>query len=94
MSPIPSHDEPYPFDWGALVPRLVHPLKVVIVEALSYIDEPLSASDLRLVFGEQYDLSLISYHVVGLAKVGALAKVRQQQVRGALKTFYFFPPPR
>jgi DNA-binding transcriptional ArsR family regulator len=83
--------EPYPFDWGALVTCLVHPMRVAIVEALVHIGEPLSATDLRKVFGDDLDLSFISYHVVQLAKMGAIVKVRERPVRGSLEKFYFFP---
>jgi hypothetical protein len=83
--------EPYPFDWGALVPRLVHPVRVAAIEAMVHIGRPLSATDLRKIFDEEFDLSLVSYHVVQLAKVGALVKVRQRQVRGSVEKFYFFP---
>lgn len=83
--------EPLPFDWGALVPLLVHRTRVEIIEALRWIGEPLSASDLAMVFDEQLTLQFISYHVIKLAEIGALVKVRQRQVRGATEKFYFFP---
>jgi hypothetical protein len=83
--------EPFAFAWETLVPRLVHPTKVAIVEAVAWIGQPLSAVDLREVFDERLDLSSISYHVVQLAKVGALVKVSERQVRGAVKKSYFFP---
>lgn len=83
--------DPYPFEWGALVPVLVHPLRVAIIEALIQIDQPLSATDLRKVFDEKFDLPLISYHVAQLAKVKAIVKVRERPVRGSIEKFYFFP---
>jgi hypothetical protein len=33
-----------PFDWSALVPRVAHPLRVAIVEALLWIDRPLPST--------------------------------------------------
>jgi hypothetical protein len=39
-------DEPLPVNWEELVPLLVHPLRVAVIEALRHIDEPLSAPDL------------------------------------------------
>jgi uncharacterized membrane protein YuzA (DUF378 family) len=79
------------FDWAALVPRLVHPLKVEIIEALLWIDQPLSSADLMKVFGTKHaSLSLVAYHVKGLAKVGAIKVIRKRQVRGAQEKFYFF----
>lgn len=85
-----SGDEPYVFDWSRLVPQIVHPLRVSIVEALAWIGEPLSPSELVGVLDKQASLSLVSYHVRELAKAGALEQVGGRQVRGALQTFYFF----
>lgn len=90
------------FDWEALVPRVIHPLKVRIIEGLRWVGEPLSASDLTKLVGEQegpkptkddpaYALSHVSYHVVKLAEAGVIEQVRRRQVRGATEKFYFFP---
>ncbi|MEX2107173.1 MAG: helix-turn-helix domain-containing protein [Solirubrobacterales bacterium] len=83
-------DEPS-FDWDELVPRIVHPLKVAIIEALLWIDTPLSASELDKVLGGRFGISLVSYHVTKLAEAEAITKVGERPVRGALQTFYFFP---
>ncbi len=80
--------EPLDYDWAALVPRLVHPIKVGIIEALWRIEEPLSATDLTELFGGKVELSHVSYHVLMLAKVGIIVKVSQRQARGALQKFY------
>lgn len=79
------------FDWAGLVPRFVHPLKVAIIEAMVWVDEPLSATDLTNAFLGEFHLSLVSYHLTGLAKAGAVEQVGERQVRGALQRFYFFP---
>lgn len=76
------------FSWEALVPRLVHPVKVEIIEAMSWIGLPLSATDLDRVLRGQIGVSLLSYHLRKLAEVGALRKVRREPVRGAVQTFY------
>src|SRR3954447_10626633 len=76
------------FEWDMLIPHLVHPLKVAIIEAMSWIDEPVSPRELDLVFEEEFGVSLVSYHVRVLVGYGALEQVRQQAVRGALQTFY------
>jgi hypothetical protein len=79
------------FDWDSLVPHIVHPLKVSIVEAIYWIGEPLSASELTHVIGDdEFGLSHISYHMVTLAKAGALTVVRRRHVRGSVEKFYFF----
>jgi DNA-binding transcriptional regulator GbsR (MarR family) len=71
-----------------LVSQLVHPIKVAIVEALIWIDEPLSPKELDQVFDGQFGVSLVSYHMRKLADLGVVEKVHQQAVRGALQTFY------
>jgi hypothetical protein len=82
--------EPYPFDWIAFALLHVHPMRVQIIEAMSWIDQPLSASDLRKVFGGRFDLSFISYHLTELAKLGVMELVWKREVRGATEKFYFF----
>jgi DNA-binding transcriptional ArsR family regulator len=81
------------FEWDVLVPRVVHPLKVAIIEAIRSIGQPLSASELTKVIDiEEFPLSNVSYHVRRLAEVGVVKAVRKRQVRGSVETFYFFPP--
>jgi len=78
-----------PFYWEALVPHLVHPVKVAVIEALLWVDRPLSSTDLMKLFArEDMGLSHISYHVRALAKIGVLKKVRERRVRGSIETFW------
>jgi hypothetical protein len=83
--------KPTHFDWQALVPHCIHPLKVAIVEALLWVRTPLSASELQNLFSEKISVSLIAYHMTKLAQAGAIEKVGQRPVRGAMQKFYFFP---
>jgi|GEM_PF-814973 len=76
------------FDWEALVPLLIHPVKVEIIEAMIWIEEPLSATDLDRILDSQIGVSLISYHLRKLAELGAVERIRQETVRGAIQTFY------
>jgi DNA-binding transcriptional ArsR family regulator len=76
------------FDWEALVSLLVHPAKVEIIEAMSWIGEPLSATDLDRILNGNLGVSLISYHLRKLAGLKAIEKVRQEPVRGAIQTYY------
>jgi DNA-binding transcriptional ArsR family regulator len=79
------------FDWETLVPLVVHPLKVTAIEALEWIGQPLSASDLtKIIDDEKMGLSHVSYHLNRLGAVGALKVVRRRQVRGSVEKFYFF----
>jgi hypothetical protein len=87
-----SHSDPSGdgtrFDWDTLVPHLVHPLKVAIIEAMAWVEVPVSPKELDKAFDEEFGVSLISYHVRRLADVGAVEKAHQQTVRGALQTFW------
>jgi hypothetical protein len=79
-----------PFNWEALVPAFVHPTKIAILEAMVWIDEPLSATDLAGVFGEHEGIYVgtLSYHLVKLRKVGIICHVHSRAVRGATEKFY------
>lgn len=76
------------FAWDKLVPELVHPMKVAIVEAMTVIGEPLSANAVRQLCEEDLSVSYISYHFQTLLKVGAIEHVRTEQSRGACEKFY------
>ena len=79
------------FDWGALVPHVVHPIKVAMVETIAWIGEPLSASQLEKVFeGGGYSVQVISYHAKMLAGWGVLEIVEERQVRGVVEKTYYF----
>ncbi|HVD41538.1 MAG TPA: helix-turn-helix domain-containing protein [Solirubrobacterales bacterium] len=83
------HPAPTPsFDWEALVALLVHPVKVSIIEAMSWIGEPLSATDLDRILKGRVGVSLISYHLRKLVELGVIEPVRKETVRGAVQTFY------
>lgn len=79
-------------DWEALVGPLIHPTKVLIIEAMLCINCPLSARDLERVFEKRLGLSMsaVSYHMKELAKLGVLTLVEKRPVRGAWQKFYFF----
>jgi hypothetical protein len=82
-------EEDGPFDWSVVVPRLVHPLQVAIVEAMTWIDVPLSPSDLEQLFLEQHSIEELAYHVRRLAHIEALVQVEEQPRRGFLRKWYF-----
>jgi hypothetical protein len=87
-----SHpDSDLPFEWEVAIPRLVHPLKVTIIEALLWIGTPLSAKELSAAFQGQFSVGMVSHHIKGLAAVGLLSEVGNRPVRGAIQRFYFFP---
>src|SRR6478609_3141884 len=79
-------------DWGALVAFVAHPTKVLILEAMQWVDEPLSASELEQLFDKKPSLCSVSYHVRTLAKFGALEEIRSRRVRGTIERYYFLTP--
>lgn len=78
----------HPFNWDVLIPITVHPVKVLIIEAMQWIAVPLSPKELDRIFDEEYGVSLVSYHMRTLADIGVVEKVRQRAVRGAVQNFY------
>jgi hypothetical protein len=70
----------------------VHPIKVAIVEALIWVDEPLSASLIERLMDDGTTLPLISYHMRTLAGVGIVVNVKEEPVRGAVQTYYRLQP--
>jgi len=85
LAPTPS------FNWESLVPLLVHPLQVAIIEAMSWTEMPLSATDMDRISNGRIGVSLVSYHFRKLAELGVIHRVRQETVRGAIQTFYALP---
>lgn len=58
------------FIWEELAPRLIHPLKVELIEALSWIDHPLTVSDFHAVLNPSASpIKLVRYHVRELCRV-------------------------
>jgi len=80
------------FDWGAVVPYLVHEMKVATVEALLWIDKPLSVADFARLFDEKFNKPLITRHLEKLVEADALVVTREQRTRGLAEKLYFFPP--
>jgi hypothetical protein len=103
---LPSHpDEPAPdqtgassdaggerFLWDLLVSRVLHPIQVAIIEALLWIDLPLSPADMARMFDGPYTSSHIAHHSGALAKLKVVSLVDTQKVRGATKHFYALRP--
>lgn len=82
------------FIWTSLVPRLVHPTKLAIIEALIEAGRPLSAGDLTpLVPAVDGNVELIRYHAKSMVVAGAL-EVTVAQVKAAAEVpCFYFPSP-
>jgi len=62
------------FDWASTVALLIHPMKVMILEALISVGQPLTTRDLQTILRGRYSMSHVSYHVDTLAKVGIVTQ--------------------
>ncbi len=75
--------------WGTLGACLLHPIQVQILEAMLWIDRPMSASALVKVFSEELRLSTVAYHVRRLDKLRALRTVDERTPkRGSPEKLY------
>lgn len=80
-------------DWGDLVPLIVHKTKLIIIEAMLWVDEPLAAVDIQAMHGgkKKPNLSSLSYHIKSLdTDLSILRLYDEEQVRGAWKKNYYF----
>jgi hypothetical protein len=88
-------EEPAAGIFLALVPHVVHPIQVGIVEALTWIDRPLSAAQLIHILnglGGKRGLysGLLSYHLQTLQSFGVLTVAGSRKVGGGTETYFFF----
>ncbi len=74
--------------WDECVPHFIHPIKVIIIEALLLIQQPLSARSIERFMDDGTNVSLVAYHFRALADAGVVEKAKQVSVRGAVQTFY------
>lgn len=80
-----------PLDWADLVPLIVHKTKLIILEAMLWIDEPLSAVDVEAMVGGTIGTSSLSYHLRSLAyELPVLDLYEEERVRGAWRKLYYF----
>ena len=80
-----------PLDWGDLVPLIVHRTKLIILEAMLWVDEPLSAVDVREMCDGEFSTSVLSYHLRSLAFDHPVLRLYDEEpVRGAWKKNYYF----
>lgn len=86
-------------DWSDLVPLVLHKTKLVILEAMLWIDEPLSAVDIQRMCDGKLSTSAISYHLKNLSADHPVLRLYDEEpIRGARKKRYYFrnrtPAPR
>ena len=83
-----SKGDGQPSDWDSLVPQLIHPMKGAILEAVEWLDRPLSASSIARMCEEERSVSEVAYHLCKLADDGALELVYERLVPGSFERFY------
>ena len=75
--------------WATLAALLLHSCQVQIIEAMRWVDQPLSASELVRVLGTGQRLSTIAYHVRRLDSLGALTPAGERHpLRGSEEKLY------
>ncbi len=83
-----SKGDERPSDWDSLVPQLTHPFKRAILEAVKWLDRPLSAPLIAHMCEEARSVSEVAYHLRKLADSGTLEMVYDRQVRAGFERFY------
>ena len=94
--------------WGMLAGQIIHPTQLLILEAMRWIAEPVSSSQLAKVLGGDLSIQLVSYHCHRLdgtdrerrrsgSQCGSvfpppLKFAYDRPVRGAVETFYVLHP--
>jgi hypothetical protein len=81
-------------DWNKLLSLEVHPTRLLIVEAMEWIEVPVSSVALDSTL-DLHDVNHVAYHVRKLAEGKVIVQVGQRPVRGATEHFYVLEgPPR
>lgn len=91
--PSGRHPSRVTLDWQVLVPRLIHSTKVLIIEAMLWIDRPLSATELEKIAGGTIAISTFTYHLDNLVEAEALeviTKLKARRSQGAKKEKFYF----
>jgi DNA-binding transcriptional regulator GbsR (MarR family) len=66
-------------------------LKVAIIEALLWVHEPLSATELEEILEDgDYNLDMVLYHLRGLSRLGVVELTNTRRARGARENYFFF----
>lgn len=76
--------------WELCVPRVLHPVKVAVIETHLYIRRPMSPRDLEKLFDDRegYYLSMVAYHCNKLVEIGVLELWKKRPVRGVVENLF------
>jgi hypothetical protein len=75
-------------DWEALIGRVIHPTQLAVIEAMLWIDRPMSPAQLVRSLGGGMQLPSVAYHVSRLTDLGVLKPTGTRQVRGTVEHFF------
>lgn len=90
----PAGHGPATVDWDGLLAGLLHPTQFQIIEAMHWINRPVSACQLVQVFDrDQKDLSAVSYHLRRLSELKVVRLSSVRRVRGAKERLYKLASP-
>ena len=94
-SPLPKERPPIrnrsvpPVDWSLLIEQFVHEIKIGVLEALSWIGQPLSINELWRILGKRgYSYGLVSHHVRALATRGLIEPTDYRDAGSTREAFY------
>lgn len=76
------------FAWEGLVARVLHPVDVQIIEALQWIGEPLSASDLTQLFEKNVSRARVCHHMRRLTRLRAVQLAETPTMQNAIDISY------
>lgn len=81
-------------DWTALVAMFVHPIQVAILEAMAWLDEPVSSGELRRMFADpvHHKGYAMTYHMQALAERGLIQEVTRRPIHGIEEIVYTLAP--
>jgi hypothetical protein len=85
-----TDQENYEGFWEKALAQLLHPTQLLIVEAISQIEEPISASVMVRISDGQIKLASYDYHCKRLVELGLLKPAGKAKRRGVYEKFYDF----
>lgn len=80
--------ETYERFWEEAVILLLHPTQLLILEALTRLEMPVSATAMVEMSDGQISLAYWTYHLTRLEKLGLLKLVKARPSRGTPEKFY------
>lgn len=72
--------------WATLVAGVLHPVQVEIMEALAWIDRPLSVEELAEIVGRPHHRPHIAHHLRRLRRIGAIRLAERWPLQGVVES--------